>query len=490
MAKAVSSPPTAAETPASAADGALTTVAKPSSSSPLTIYFVHPDLGIGGAERLVVDAAVGLQSRHHHHVRVFTSHHDRAHCFEETLSTLSVSVYGDFLPQSLLGGRGKIACAIVRSLYLALSLLLRQPRPDVLIVDQLSIALPLYALLAPGTAILFYCHYPDLQLASRASLLQRLYRAPFDALEQWSMSYAQLVMVNSHFTRAVYLSTFTALAASHPPPLVVYPSITFSAYDEDHRRPVAADAAAILAIPASTALFVSINRFERKKDIGLAIDAFAALRQRWPAPSTPPPPFASSLLILAGGFDPLNAENLAYVPELEQRCLALRLRPARYPSLDGDVVFLLSFSAAQRSALLSRALAVVYTPQREHFGIVPVEAMYARRVVIACDSGGPVESIEHGHTGFLCHPDATAFADAMERTLAMGEAERERMGRTGRERVQSKFGIEQFVGAFHQAVTGLVVAQRARPAGTTWTLQLLEAVAVFMMLAGVWLMLS
>jgi alpha-1,3/alpha-1,6-mannosyltransferase len=68
--------------------------------APLRIAFIHPDLGIGtkyssdahvpklilfigGAERLVVDAAVGLQ-RLGHTVEIYTSHHDPAHCFDET----------------------------------------------------------------------------------------------------------------------------------------------------------------------------------------------------------------------------------------------------------------------------------------------------------------------------------------------------------------------------------------------------------------------
>lgn len=46
------------------------------------IVFIHPDLGIGGAERLVIDAAVGLQSLGHK-VTIFTSHCDPSHCFEE-----------------------------------------------------------------------------------------------------------------------------------------------------------------------------------------------------------------------------------------------------------------------------------------------------------------------------------------------------------------------------------------------------------------------
>lgn len=49
---------------------------------PRNIIFLHPDLGIGGAERLIVDAAVGLQDLGHK-VTIFTSHCDPRHCFEE-----------------------------------------------------------------------------------------------------------------------------------------------------------------------------------------------------------------------------------------------------------------------------------------------------------------------------------------------------------------------------------------------------------------------
>jgi hypothetical protein len=46
------------------------------------IVFFHPDLGIGGAERLIIDAAVGLQELGHK-VTIYTSHCDPQHCFEE-----------------------------------------------------------------------------------------------------------------------------------------------------------------------------------------------------------------------------------------------------------------------------------------------------------------------------------------------------------------------------------------------------------------------
>jgi alpha-1,3/alpha-1,6-mannosyltransferase len=46
------------------------------------IVFFHPDLGIGGAERLVIDAAVGLQNLGHT-VTIYTSYCDPTHCFDE-----------------------------------------------------------------------------------------------------------------------------------------------------------------------------------------------------------------------------------------------------------------------------------------------------------------------------------------------------------------------------------------------------------------------
>lgn len=58
------------------------TVSPDSKVEARNVIFFHPDLGIGGAERLVVDAAVGLQNRGHK-VTIFTSHCDPRHCFDE-----------------------------------------------------------------------------------------------------------------------------------------------------------------------------------------------------------------------------------------------------------------------------------------------------------------------------------------------------------------------------------------------------------------------
>ncbi len=57
--------------------------------------------------------------------------------------------------------------------------------------------------------------------------------------------------------------------------------------------------------------------------------------------------------------------------------------------------------------------ALLYTPDREHFGIVPLEAMSIGLPVIAVNSGGPTESVLHEKTGFLCSQDADEFAKRM-----------------------------------------------------------------------------
>jgi alpha-1,3/alpha-1,6-mannosyltransferase len=48
---------------------------------------------------------------------------------------------------------------------------------------------------------------------------------------------------------------------------------------------------------------------------------------------------------------------------------------------------------------------LLYTPENEHFGIVPVEAMYCGCIPLACNSGGPTESIKDGVTGYLLDAD-------------------------------------------------------------------------------------
>lgn len=70
-------------------------------------------------------------------------------------------------------------------------------------------------------------------------------------------------------------------------------------------------------------MILSINRFERKKNIMLAVEAFAVLRDQCAAARAP-----GVTLVLAGGYDPRVAENVEYHAEIEARVDALGLTDA------------------------------------------------------------------------------------------------------------------------------------------------------------------
>lgn len=172
----------------------------------MKIAFLHPDLGIGGAERLVVDAALALRSKHHE-ICIFTSHHDENHCFSETKNgSLKTVVIGDWLPRCLFG-RFYAVFAYLRMIFAAYYLAFRSDfQPDVVFCDQISACIPVLKL--KGLKVIFYCHFPDQLLTGRKSWLKRLYRFPIDWLEEKTTGKADKIVVNSNFTGLVKNFTY------------------------------------------------------------------------------------------------------------------------------------------------------------------------------------------------------------------------------------------------------------------------------------------
>ncbi|KAF4741365.1 Alpha-1,3-mannosyltransferase-like protein, partial [Perkinsus olseni] len=189
--------------------------------------FFHLDLGIGGAENLVVSAAEGLQ-RLGHEVEFYTSHHDLQHCFQSTRDgTLKVTVAGDWLPRTIFG-RFTVICAIMRMVYLCLYAFVTGARFDVAVNDQVSFINPLLRLIAPR--VIFYCHFPDqLLCADRTLALKRLYRYPVDRLEEVTTGMADCIAVNSEFTKHTTRETFPSLKDKEL--RVIYPPVDLTATD-------------------------------------------------------------------------------------------------------------------------------------------------------------------------------------------------------------------------------------------------------------------
>ncbi|KAL0940406.1 Alpha-1,3/1,6-mannosyltransferase alg-2 [Colletotrichum truncatum] len=425
-----------------------------------TVVFFHPDLGIGGAERLVVDAAVGLQNRGHK-VVIFTSHCDKGHCFEEARDgTLDVRVHGDWLPQSIFG-RLTILCAILRQITLLLHIYvtreLQSLNPDAFIVDQLSAGLPLLQYLIPKAPILFYCHFPDMYLAlGREQWWKRAYRIPFDWIEEWSMGFADEIAVNSGFTKGVATSAWPKLAKKKEFK-VVYPCVDIEPKTDKKEGEEE-------AVWTDKNIILSINRFERKKDIALAVKAFAAI---------PADKRKGTRLVIAGGYDLRSAENYYYHRELDKLAkdhgletfTAKNIITALSAPEHIPVLFLLSIPSSLKDSLLKSAKLLVYTPSNEHFGIVPLEAMLAGVPVLAANTGGPKETVMDGVTGWLREPDQVEeWTKVMDTVLnRMSKAELEKMGRDGVQRVRTGFGQQKMAERIDKILDELTAKQRVPP---------------------------
>lgn len=381
----------------------------------LNVAIVHPEMGVGGAERLVAAAAAELSSRGHR-VHVFAAAGGAGAALVPP-DVVLVSVC-PWVPASLFG-RLRALFSGLRMALLALWLyVLCSQHFDVLLVDQVSLALPL--LRACATRVVFYVHFPDALVAAqqrraeprKVGLLGTLagaasfplrwaYRRVFDGLEAWGLGHADAVLANSAFTAEAYARALPSVARRLPA-RVVHPGVCAPPADgprlDARGRPV----------------LLCVSRFERKKELPLAIDALLEAQRSDKSDEKRP------LLVFVGPHDSNDAECVGVVAELRKRAAHADLRceslfgasisaggqvavgrDAWTLPRDTDVLFLFSAPEDLLHAALRAADVLVYTPADEHFGLAPLEAMAAGVPVAARDSGGPRETVVHGKTGLL-----------------------------------------------------------------------------------------
>lgn len=144
-------------------------------------------------------------------------------------------------------------------------------------------------------------------------------------------------------------------------------------------------------------------------------------------------------------------ENVSYHRDLEKLASSLGLSHATFKKLESasavqdeiSVVFLLSVSDKLKQDLLDSASLLLYTPQNEHFGIVPLEAMLDGVPVLAATSGGPLETVVDGETGWLRDvSDSTAWTGIMSNVLRLAKSDPSKlaaMGEAGQRRVFDYF---------------------------------------------------
>lgn len=391
---------------------------------------------------------------------------------------------GNTIVPSTIFGRFAILCVILRQVHLILQIAvfsneLKELKPTSFFVDQLSAGIPLLRILQPGARVIFYCHFPDKLLAKKGGLLKAIYRGPFDWLESWSTGCSDTIVVNSNFTKGVFAAAFPGL--SYRKPGVVYPCVDTRPQNVEEIVPLWPDKKVLL----------SINRFEKKKDVALAIKAYAGLSAE---------ERKSARLVIAGGFDPRVAENVSTYNELCDLADSLKLKHAtaktvitaqRIPT-DIAVLFLHSVPTAFKTTLLATSRLLVYTPLHEHFGIVPLEAMLAGTPVLAANEGGPTETVVDGKTGWLRNVKKIQdWTEVMRIALQDGKGEQKlnEMGKDGKERVESLFSKEKMAEALETEIVGM--AKKPRPPVTPFAAIFLVVSFMGVLAAfGLWLALK
>lgn len=409
---------------------------------------LHPDLGLGGAERLIVDASMALQDSGHR-ITIYTGYHDPNRCFRETVNgRLNVVVIGSKIPRSIFG-RLHALLAYIKMIYIAFFILLFTKNDyDLVLCDQVSACIPLFKvvqLFKQQLRIVFYCHFPDQLLTARESFLKRIYRKPIDMFEEWSTNLADKIVVNSNFTSKVVKRTFSSLYNRNL--IVLYPCVDVNQLARSKPsltdcNPFVRECVEKVIDAEDSYVFLSLNRFERKKDIRLAIEALQKLQSELDNVSEKRNKMRCAkqvFLFVAGGYDERLTECVDYYSEL-----ADLVSSNKY--LEEQVMFIRSPDENEKLMLLRTCDAVIYTPENEHFGIVPIEAMAMSKPVIASSSGGPLETIVDSSpsaTGKLCEHTKDSFANAML-SLSQNRELSRKLGSNGLKRVQSHFSYEIF----------------------------------------------
>lgn len=211
------------------------------------------------------------------------------------------------------------------------------------------------------------------------------------------------VVANSHYTLEAL-----AEAGVHVSSSVVYNPVDlelFRPLPEDERAAVRTG----LGLDPQTFALGVVGQITPWKGQDMALRALAEIVERRP----------DVRLLVVGEAKFLSEttrfDNAAYLASLHEL--------ARDERLEGRVKFLGERDDA--AAIMSALDALLVPSDGEPFGRVVVEAMAAGTPVVASDSAGPAEIVEHGVTGLLAaRDDVSAWVAAIERIVTNDPARR------------------------------------------------------------------
>lgn len=196
----------------------------------------------------------------------------------------------------------------------------------------------------------------------------------------------------------------------------------------------------------------------------------------------------------SGGYDNRVQENVQYHQELDGLATGLGLQTATSKTVvsalsipdEIDVLFLLSVPTTFKDTLLAQSKLLLYTPINEHFGIVPVEAMHSGLPVLASNTGGPLETIVEGVTGWLRDAHAIdEWTTVMDKVLyGMSQDEANKMAAAGKARVEKEFSLTAMGDRLEDEISTMLAGARRPFHGWQQVFVMLALLGAFLALAG------
>jgi glycosyltransferase involved in cell wall biosynthesis len=141
-------------------------------------------------------------------------------------------------------------------------------------------------------------------------------------------------------------------------------------------------------------------------------------------------------------------------PNQEKFEIDLKIKIKEY-DLDSKVV-LIPFQKEIEKFWNSIDIAVVPSTEPEPFGMVVIEAMLAKKPVVASNHGGPTEIVDNNKTGFLFEPNSIVSLEKELEKLILDNHLRKTFGENGYHRVLDHFSLQSHVNHFEKIFEELI----------------------------------
>lgn len=157
-----------------------------------------------------------------------------------------------------------------------------------------------------------------------------------DSIEKWSMKYADEILCNSNYSQQNIVNLYGKSFSKKLK--VVYPTVVI----DDHKYKQILDCELISNDTQVKKYFVSLNRFERRKNLKLALYSFKIFLRKNSERKD------DFILYMAGGYNSNNLENRLCVEELKNLCNELEI--------SDKVEFVMNFTDQEKVVLIKNAI--------------------------------------------------------------------------------------------------------------------------------------